>query len=335
MLILETKAESNMLEIGRVLNGLGLEVYLPSKGRRIICTAQNQAGAKTAEVLARIPGVHRVREVKQPYVLAAREAQEKETVVHVGRAAIGSNEMVIMAGPCAVEDYDLLLSAAATVAKHGAKLLRGGAYKPRTSPYSFQGLEKEGLKYLTKAARAHNLAVVTEVVDQESLEEAAEYVDMLQIGSRNMQNFRLLQAAGRSGKPILLKRGLSATVEEWLMAAEYILSEGNENVVLCERGIRTYEQATRNTLDLSAVALVKSLSHLPVIVDPSHATGRAQLVTPMSKAAIAAGADGIIVEMHPDPFRALCDGQQSLDSGEYADLMREVKAISKAMGRAV
>jgi 3-deoxy-7-phosphoheptulonate synthase len=255
-------------------------------------------------------------------------------VVRVDGAAIGGNQLVVIAGPCAVESREQLLAAAHRVRQAGAVILRGGAFKPRTSPYSFQGLEEEGLKLLAEAARQTGLATVTEVVDEYSLELAVQYVDMLQVGARNMQNFRLLQAVGRSGKPVLLKRGLSATVEEWLMAAEYIMSEGNEQIVLCERGIRTFEQSTRNTLDLSAVPLVKSLSHLPVIVDPSHATGDRRLVGPMARAAVAAGADGLLIEVHPEPARALCDGPQSLTPAQFAALMEELRAVAAAVGRA-
>jgi 3-deoxy-7-phosphoheptulonate synthase len=232
-----------------------------------------------------------------------------------------------------VESREQLFAAAQGVAAAGAKVLRGGAFKPRTSPYSFQGLGEQGLQLLAEAAQLTGLAVVTEVLDEPSLEMALDYVDIVQVGARNMQNFRLLQSVGRCNKPVLLKRGFSATVDEWLMAAEYILSEGNEQVILCERGIRTFESATRNTLDLSAVSLVKELSHLPVIADPSHATGSRKLVIPMSKAALAAGGDGLIVEVHPDPARALCDGPQSLSTEDFQQMMEELQGIAAAMGR--
>lgn len=284
--------------------------------------------------LEKMPGVERVVVVKRPYKLASREAKEEDTVVRVGRALIGGNQVVVMAGPCAVESKEQLMAVAHLVCRTGALILRGGAFKPRTSPYSFQGLKEKGLQLLAEAARETGLATVSEVVDEYSLELAVQYVDMLQIGARNMQNFRLLQAVGRAGKPVLLKRGMSATVEEWLMAAEYIISEGNEQVVLCERGIRTFENATRNTLDLSAVPLVKSLSHLPVVVDPSHATGDRRLVIPMARAAVAAGADGLLVEVHPDPARALCDGPQSLTPAQFSYLMEELRAVAAAVGRA-
>ncbi|MCS5695739.1 3-deoxy-7-phosphoheptulonate synthase [Desulfofundulus thermocisternus] len=302
--------------------------------RRIVIGAVGDRRTLDSLGLENMPGVERVVPIMKPYKLVSREAREEDTVVRVGGAAIGGNQLVVIAGPCAVESREQLLAAAHRVRQAGAVILRGGAFKPRTSPYSFQGLEEEGLKLLAEAARQTGLATVTEVVDEYSLELAVQYVDMLQVGARNMQNFRLLQAVGRSGKPVLLKRGLSATVEEWLMAAEYIMSEGNEQIVLCERGIRTFEQSTRNTLDLSAVPLVKSLSHLPVIVDPSHATGDRRLVGPMARAAVAAGADGLLIEVHPEPARALCDGPQSLTPAQFAALMEELRAVAAAVGRA-
>lgn len=269
-----------------------------------------------------------------PYPLAGLQAGALTSVVRVGsRAVFGERRVMVIAGPCAVENAAQMRDAARAAAAAGAVMLRGGAYKPRTSPYSFQGLERQGYELLAEAGREVGLPTVSEVVDEESLALALDYVDMLQVGSRNMQNFRLLRAVARTGRPVLLKRGLAATVEEWLMAAEYILSGGNDQVVLCERGIRTFETATRNTLDLSAVALVKRLSHLPVIVDPSHATGNPDLITPMSCAAVAAGADGLIVEMHPRPQEALCDGKQSLTPDAFAAMMRRVEAVCPAVGR--
>ncbi|BAF58700.1 3-deoxy-D-arabino-heptulosonate 7-phosphate (DAHP) synthase [Pelotomaculum thermopropionicum SI] len=256
-------------------------------------------------------------------------------MVTVKNAVIGNGSLTVIAGPCAVESREQLLAAAHRVRQAGAAILRGGAYKPRTSPYSFQGLEAEGLKLLAEASAQTGLATVTEVVDEASLELALEYVDMVQVGARNMQNFHLLRRVGRSGKPVILKRGFSATIEEWLMAAEYIVSEGNEKVVLCERGIRTFEKATRNTLDLSAVPVVKRLSHLPVIVDPSHATGDRSLVAPMARAAVAAGADGLLIEVHPEPCKALCDGPQSLPPDEFDALMEELKTVAAAVKRFV
>ncbi|HHW43519.1 3-deoxy-7-phosphoheptulonate synthase [Desulfofundulus thermobenzoicus] len=302
--------------------------------RRIVIGAVGDRRAISSLGLETMPGVERVVPIMKPYKLVSREAREENTVVRVGNAAIGGDGLAVCAGPCAVESREQLLEAARMVSGAGAVMLRGGAFKPRTSPYSFQGLEEEGLRLLAEAARETGLATVTEVVDEYSLNLAVQYVDVLQIGARNMQNFRLLQMVGRSGKPVLLKRGLSATVEEWLMAAEYIMSEGNGQIILCERGIRTFEQSTRNTLDLSAVPLVKSLSHLPVIVDPSHATGDRKLVGPMARAAVAAGADGLLIEVHPDPGKALCDGPQSLTPAQFAALMEELRAVAAAVGRA-
>ncbi|MEW6725839.1 MAG: 3-deoxy-7-phosphoheptulonate synthase [Bacillota bacterium] len=267
-----------------------------------------------------------------PYRLAWRR-NGGQTTVRVGSAVIGGKKLAVIAGPCAIEGREQLLEAARAAAAAGATVLRGGAFKPRTSPYSFQGLELEGLKIMREVSRETGLATVTEVVDERSLELAVEYVDMLQIGARNMQNYHLLRAVAGAHKPVLLKRGLAATVEEWLLAAEYLLASGNGQVVLCERGIRTFEPSTRNTLDLSAVALAKRLTHLPVIVDPSHATGDPDLVVPMSKAAVAAGADGLIIEMHPCPAKALCDGKQSLTPEVFAFLMNELRSLSPIIGR--
>jgi len=278
------------------------------------------------------PGVERVIPIQKPYKLVSREVGEA-VVVRVGPVAIGGGEPVVMAGPCAVEGREQLLATARAVRALGADLLRGGAFKPRSSPYSFQGLGEEGLRYLAEARSETGLPVVTEVMDVAGVELVARYADMLQIGSRNMQNFYLLREVGRSGMPVLLKRGLSSTIEEWLMAAEYILAEGNPNVVLCERGIRTYETATRNTLDLSAVPVVKSLSRLPIVVDPSHATGDRRLVKPLARAALAAGADGIMVEVHPEPEKALSDGPQSLTLEGFRDLMQEISEIGQVMQR--
>ncbi|HBQ86691.1 MAG TPA: 3-deoxy-7-phosphoheptulonate synthase [Syntrophomonas sp.] len=262
----------------------------------------------------------------------SREVKEDDTVITIKNASIGSGTPVIIAGPCAVESQEQILAAASWVKKSGAHMLRGGAFKPRTSPYSFQGMGEEGLKLLQEASLQTGLPVVTEVIDEWSLETALKYVDVLQIGARNMQNFQLLKKAGQTRVPVLLKRGMSATVEEWLMAAEYIRSEGNENIILCERGIRTFETATRNTLDLSAVPLIKRLSHLPVLVDPSHATGDRGLVIPMALAAIAGGADGLIIEMHPEPAKALSDGPQSLDPQQFEQLMQRVNRLIPLVG---
>lgn len=266
-------------------------------------------------------------------MLASREFKQEDTVIDVDGVAIGNCSVAVMAGPCAVESREQLLLSANAVKKSGAQFLRGGAFKPRTSPYSFQGLEELGLELLAEAREHTGLKIVTEVMDVESVPRVSRYADMLQIGSRNMQNFQLLRAVGKTDKPVLLKRGLAATLDEWLNAAEYILSEGNQNVVLCERGIRTFENYTRNTLDLSAVAAIKTMSHLPVIVDPSHGTGVWQLVEPMAKAAIAAGADGLMIEVHPNPAEALSDGKQSLTPENFDGLMMRIDTIAHAVGK--
>jgi 3-deoxy-7-phosphoheptulonate synthase len=277
------------------------------------------------EAFAHLPGIQEIVQITKPFKLASREFQPRDTVVDVGGVPIGGDQVVMMAGPCSVEDRGMLLETARFVAEQGARILRGGAFKPRTSPYSFQGLGEAGLRLLAEAREETGLRVVSEVVAPGDVELVAGYVDMLQVGTRNMQNYALLQEVGRSGKPVLLKRGMSSTVEEWLLAAEYILSQGNRGVVLCERGIRTFENSTRFTLDLNSVPLVRELSHLPVVVDPSQGTGRWSLVRPMSLAAVAAGAQGLIVEVHPRPDQALSDGAQSLDFEAFARLMRELR----------
>ena len=278
-----------------------------------------------------LPGVEKSVEISKSYKLASREFHPANSVIDVAGIKIGDGTPVVMAGPCAVESKEQLFEAADIVKKAGAQFLRGGAYKPRTSPYAFQGLEVEGLKFLAEARERTGLRVVTEVTTVEAIDRVVEYADMLQIGARNMQNFGLLKEVGKCGKPVLLKRGLAATIDEWLNAAEYIMNAGNPNVVLCERGIRTYETYTRNTLDLSAVAAVKHLSHLPIIVDPSHGTGKWRMVKPMAFAAIAAGADGLMMEVHPNPAKALSDGPQSLTPENYAEVMEGVKKISAFM----
>lgn len=283
--------------------------------------------------LESIPGVEKVIPILSPYKLAARDVRPEGTVVQAGRLKIGGGFFGIIAGPCAVESEAQLMEIAAGLKKLGADGLRGGAFKPRTSPYSFQGLEEVGLHLLEKAKTATGLPVITELMNLTELELMADYADIIQIGARNMQNFGLLRAVGKQPKPVLLKRGLSATVEEWLMAAEYIMAAGNEQIILCERGIRTFETATRNTLDLSAVPLVKKLSHLPVVVDPSHGTGKRNLVIPMAKAAVAAGADGLLVEVHSDPANAWSDGEQSLDLPEFAELMRVIERLVAFEGK--
>lgn len=317
------------------LEQCGFQIHCIRGVKRLVIGAVGDPKVINSMGLEAMPGVEKVIPIMKPYKLVSREAKGENCTVRIKDVTVGGGELVVIAGPCAVESKEQLMETARQVCRAGARILRGGAFKPRTSPYSFQGLQLDGLKLLADAAAETGLATVTEVVDEASLEMALDYVDMLQIGARNMQNFSLLRMAGRSGKPVLLKRGLSATIEEWLMAAEYIASEGNENLVLCERGIRTFETTTRNTLDLSAVPVVKSLSHLPVIVDPSHGTGVRSLVPPMALAAAAAGADGILVEVHPDPANALSDGPQSLTPEEFRLLMKRLKAVAEAVGRSV
>jgi len=277
-----------------------------------------------------------VATINKAYRLASREGHPQDTVVRVGNLVIGGPQFVVMAGPCAVESEDQLLAAARAVAARGALVLRGGAFKPRTSPYDFQGLGEEGLRLLAEARALTGLPIITEVTDSEDVELVARYADILQIGSRNMSAFRLLQKAAHSGKPILLKRGFQASIKEWLLSAEYILAHGNDQIILCERGIRTHDcEFTRNTLDLAAVPVLKRETHLPVIVDPSHGTGRADLVRPMCRAALAVGADGLLIEVHPDPTQALCDGQQSLSPDGFASLMSELMVLAPPAGRYV
>ena len=319
---------------------LGFTPHL-SKGseRTIVGVVGDDRRAAEAGMFETLPGVAECVRILKPFKLASREFVGEPTVVEVGdgngspRVAVGGPEVVIAAGPCAVESWEQLEEVAVSVKQSGARLLRGGAFKPRTSPYAFQGLGEEGLRLLARAREQTGLPVVTEVMTPEAVPLVERYADCLQIGARNMQNFNLLQACGKSAKPILLKRGLSSTLEELLMAAEYILASGNRRVILCERGIRTFERATRNTLDLSAVAVLKQWSHLPVLVDPSHGTGHAAFVPAMARAAVAAGADGLLIEVHPHPERALSDGPQSLTPAALAATAAEVAAVARAVGR--
>lgn len=282
-----------------------------------------------------LPSVSKVMPVLQPFKLASRETKHEDTIIDIKGILIGGNEVVMMAGPCTVENREQMKEAAQAVKEAGGKILRGGAFKPRTGPYSFQGLGEEGLKLLREAADETDLLVVTEVMDTRDVSLVAQYTDILQIGARNMQNFNLLKEVGRTDKPVLLKRGMSNTIKEFLLAAEYIMKEGNHEVILCERGIRTFETETRNSLDINAVPVLKELSHLPVIVDPSHATGNRSLVPPVSRAAIAAGADGLLIEMHPHPEEALCDGDQSITPDMLHIIMKELDGITKAIGRTI
>jgi 3-deoxy-7-phosphoheptulonate synthase len=302
--------------------------------RNVIGAVGDERGKTVLQSLETLPGVESVVPILKPYKLASREVSPVRTVVDVGRGIrVGGKTLVIMAGPCAVESEEQIVTTARAVKEAGAKILRGGAFKPRTSPYSFQGLEEEGLKLLALAREETGLAVVTEVVNPKDVETVGRYADILQVGARNVQNFALLKILGKLGKPVLLKRGMATTIQEFLMSAEYILSEGNRQVMLCERGIRTFETATRNTLDLSAVPVLKEQTHLPVIIDPSHATGHASLVPPMSYAAVAAGCDGLIVEVHPDPEMATSDGPQSLRPEEFRVMMTKLREFAKVAER--
>jgi len=278
-------------------------------------------------------GVHEVVRITEPYKLAGRTFKPEDTVVRLGAVEIGGREIVMMAGPCAVESEKQLDIIASSVRRYGARILRGGAFKPRTSPYSFQGLGEEGLRHLRRVADRHGLLVATEVMDTGQIDLVSEYADILQVGARNMQNFNLLKELGRQRKPVLLKRGLSATIQEWLLSAEYIMAGGNPDIVLCERGIRTFENYTRNTMDISAIPIIKKVSHLPIIADPSHGTGLRDKVIPMARAAVAAGADGIMVEVHHEPEAALSDGPQSIYPEQFAELMGQLRIIAPAIGR--
>ena len=326
-------SEDNLRNVINTIEGLGLTAHL-SRGEHTTLVGvvgdKRRLLEKNPELF---PGVDRVIQVSETYKLANKKFKAEPTIIDVDGVKIGGDNFVIMAGPCAVESHDQLMQTAAAAKAGGAQILRGGAYKPRTSPYSFQGLEVEGLKYMAEAREATGLKVITEVTSEHALEAAVNYVDIIQIGARNMQNFELLKEAGKINKPVMLKRGLAATIDEWLNAAEYIMSEGNEDVILCERGIRTFETSTRNTLDISAVPVIKSKSHLPIIVDPSHASGVRAYISPLSRVAVAAGADGLMIEVHPCPEKALSDGAQSLDPGDFKKLTEELRPFISLMGR--
>lgn len=313
---------------------LGLKPHvLEGVEKTVIAVIGDERILQGVLALEALPHVEKVMPVLKPYKLASREVKKEDTVIQAGKVRIGPKSFCVMAGPCAVESREQILQTAEFVKKCGAHILRGGAYKPRTSPYSFQGMELEGLRLLKEASEKYDLPIVTEAMTVEQVPVVADYADIIQIGARNMQNYGLLRAVGKLNKPILLKRGMMSTINEWLMSAEYIIAEGNPNVIMCERGIRTFETETRNTLDIQAVPVVKKHSHLPVVVDPSHASGRWDLVIPMSKAAIAAGADGIIVEVHPNPAEALSDGAQSLKLETFEQLMNEIRPLVGIMNR--
>lgn len=317
------------------IKALGLKAMVSQGTERTIIGVIGPEDALRAQPLEVVPGVEKVMPVLKPYKLVSREFKPEDSVITVNSLAIGGKRLVVMAGPCSVENREMLFETAKAVKQAGAHILRGGAFKPRTSPYSFQGLGEDGLKLLREAAKATDLSVVTELVDSRDIALVEKYADIIQIGARNMQNFELLKEVGLARKPVLLKRGLSATITEFLLAAEYILSQGNFNVILCERGIRTFETQTRFTLDLAAIPVIKRLSHLPVVVDPSHSTGSWDYVEPMAKAAVAAGADGLIIEVHPNPEAALSDGPQSLLPKKFSALMTQVRKVARAVGRSL
>ena len=335
-MIIVMKAQAKKEEVARIVNIIetnGLTAHLSEGSEVTIIGVVGDKSRLDGANLEIISGVDKIIPVTESYKLANKKFHPAPTVVPVGFTEVGPNNLTIMAGPCAIESEEQLLATARAVKAAGANILRGGAYKPRTSPYSFQGLEEEGLRYMKTAREETGLAVVCEVTSARAVAAAVKYVDMLQIGSRNMQNFELLKEVGKTDLPVLLKRGLSSTVDEWLNAAEYIIAEGNGRVVLCERGIRTYETATRNTLDLSAVPVIRAKSHLPIIVDPSHATGVRAYVAPLAKAAIAAGADGLMIETHPCPEKALSDGPQSLTFEQFSALCAQLAPYAQLAGR--
>jgi 3-deoxy-7-phosphoheptulonate synthase len=323
--------ERDVAEVVRVVTELGLRAHpLPGANRTAIGVTGNH-GAVDATRFETMSGVAEAIRVTKPYKLISLDLKPEKTVVRVGDAAIGGDELALIAGPCAIESRAQAFAIAETVRRSGARFFRGGAYKPRTSPYAFQGLGEEGLKILADVREAYGLKIVTEALDEHGVDLVERYGDVIQLGARNMQNFSLLKRAGRSPLPVLLKRGLAATLDEWLLAAEYIMAEGNYNVVLCERGIRTFAQHTRNTLDLAAIPAVRRLSHLPVVIDPSHGTGKNYMVTPLARAGVATGADGLIIEVHDQPERALSDGAQALTLEQYEQLVTEVRAIHEVI----
>ena len=313
---------------------MGFDVHKSHAQSRTVIGAVGQ-GNGDLQLVAIQEGVQEVLRITEPYKLASRSFRPENTVITLGDVRIGAEEVIVMAGPCSAESEEQVESTAAAVKRAGAKILRGGAFKPRSSPYSFQGLGETGLRMLRAAADRHDLKLITEVMEAAQIEVVERYADILQIGARNMQNFSLLRELGRARKPVLLKRGISATIEEWLLSAEYVLAGGNKNVMLCERGIRTFESYTRNTLDISAIPVVQQLSHLPVIVDPSHGTGRRDKVASMARAAVAAGADGLLIEVHCDPDHARSDGAQSLFPSQFENLMAELRIIAPAIGRSI
>ena len=339
IIVLSPSAKKDVVRaVVRKLHKWGLKANVSKGTERTIVGVIGDTSKVTEEEensIRAMRGVEDVMRILKPYKLASREARKKTTVIKIKGQSIGGKKIAVMAGPCSVESRNVLMGIARKVKGAGAGFIRGGAFKPRTSPYSFQGLGDEGLKYLAEAREKTGLLVVTELMDPRDMDVIEQYADIIQIGARNMQNFRLLLEVGQSKKPVMIKRGLSATLKDWLMAAEYVLSKGNHRVILCERGIRTFENATRNTLDLSAVPALKELTHLPVVVDPSHGVGRRSLVGPMAQAAIAAGADGLMIEVHTNPEEALSDGEQSLRPDEFKRLMKKLGLVANAVGRTI
>jgi 3-deoxy-7-phosphoheptulonate synthase len=335
VVVMEERATEAQIEkvVARLVE-LGMDVHRSTGVSRTVLGVVGQKRPDPG-LIEMMEGVHEVMRISEPYKLASRTFKPEGTVVTVGDIRIGGDEVIVMAGPCSAETPEQVRSTAAAVRKAGAKIFRGGAFKPRSSPYSFQGLGEEGLRMMREACKAENLALITEVMDASQIELIGRYADIYQVGARNMQNFTLLKELGNVRKPVLLKRGLAATIEEWLMSAEYILSGGNTDVILCERGIRTFETATRNTFDISAIPVVKKLSHLPVVADPSHGAGRRDMVVPMARAAVAAGADGLIIEVHCDPDHAWSDGAQSMFPAQFDRLMAELRIIAPAIGRSI
>jgi 3-deoxy-7-phosphoheptulonate synthase len=334
IVMIEHATEDQVEKVIAVLTQKGYDAHRSTGSTRtvigVVGASRTPLDPREFEIM---PGVQEVVKITEPYKLAGRTFQPEDTVIRLGDVRIGGREIVMMAGPCAVESETQLDIIASSVRRYGARILRGGAFKPRTSPYAFQGLGEEGLGHLRKVADRHGLFVITEVMDTNQVELVAAYADILQVGARNMQNFNLLKELGRQRKPVMLKRGMSATIQEWLLSAEYIMAGGNHSVMLCERGIRTFENYTRNTMDISAIPIIKKLSHLPILADPSHGTGLRDKVIPMARAAVAAGADGIMVEVHHEPEVALSDGPQSIYPEQFAELMAQLRIIAPAIGR--
>jgi 3-deoxy-7-phosphoheptulonate synthase len=335
VVVMDERATEAQIElvVARLVE-LGMDVHRSTGVTRTVLGVVGQRRPDPG-LIEMLDGVHEVIRISEPYKLASRTFKPEGTIINVGDVRIGGDEVIVMAGPCSAENEKQVRATATAVRKAGAKIFRGGAFKPRSSPYSFQGLGEEGLRLMRDACNAEGMSLVTEVMDLSQIELIERYADVFQVGARNMQNFTLLRELGHTRKPVLLKRGIAATIEEWLLSAEYILSGGNVDVILCERGIRTFETATRNTFDISAIPVVKKLSHLPVVADPSHGAGRRDMVVPMARAAVAAGADGLIIEVHVDPDHALSDGAQSMFPSQFDRLMAELRIIAPAIGRSI